>query len=305
MKRLRNLFAGAAALVALSLSASACDSSPFAARVNSQTIKQTALNVELRQWSSSREYVNAFNQSNSSTGVTVAGQAPGTFSSKWVAGVLGGMIDASIFRQQMNATGKTPSPGIEAAANSVNAISQIGWDQFSADFRQTLVARLADESTLTPQTVPAATLKTVYDQYARYFFYEICTAQSSAFNQADAMALQASGVPNGHTACYDQDAFTAQPPSFQDAVLGLAVGKTAPPIPTVFGYLVVRVVSRTEQGFSPDVQQVLSTAVLAAQGNPNPTLDGLVAKANVKVNPTYGSWTSAQVVPPSAPSTGT
>jgi parvulin-like peptidyl-prolyl isomerase len=144
----------------------------------------------------------------------------------------------------------------------------------------------------------------VYDRYAQYFFKQICTVQSSAFNQADAKALQASGVPNGHPACYDQDAFAAQPPSFQNAVLGLAVGKTAPPIPTVFGYLVVRVVSRTEQGFTPDVQRVLSTAVLSAQGSPNTTLDGLVAKANVKVNPTYGSWKSSQVVPPAAPSTG-
>ena len=34
------------------------------------------------------------------------------------------------------------------------------------------------------------------------------------------------------------------------------------------------------------------------------TLDGLVAKAQVKVNPAYGSWQSSQVVPPPAPSTG-
>jgi hypothetical protein len=304
VKRLRNLVAGVAALVALSLSVTACDSSPFAARVNSQTIRQTALNIELRQWSSSREYVNAFNSSNTSSGVTVAGQAPGTYSSTWVAGVLGGMIDAAIFRQQENATGKTPSPGVEAASSAVNAISQVGWDQFSADFRQTLVVRLADESTLTPTTVPAATLKMVYDRYAQYFFNQICTVQSSAFNQNDATALQASGVPNGHPACYDQAAFAAQPPSFQNAVLGLEVGKTAPPIPTLYGYLVVRVVSRSEQGFTPDVQRVLSTAVLSAQGSPNPTLDGLVAKANVKVNPAYGSWKSSQVMPPPAPASG-
>jgi hypothetical protein len=294
-----------AALVALSLSATACDSSPFAARVNSQTIRQTALNVELRQWSSSREYVNAFNQSNSSTGVTVAGQAPGTYSTKWVAGVLGGMIDAAIFRQQLNTTGAVPGPGIDAAANSVNAISQIGWDQFSSAFRQTLVMRLADEATLTPPTVPVATLKMVYDQYAQYFFNQICTVQSAAFDQAQAKSLQASGVPNGSLTCYDQNGFAAQPPSFQNAVRGLDVGKTAPPIPTVFGYLVVKVVSRTDQGFTPDVQRVLSTAVLSAQGSPNATLDGLVANASVKVNPAYGSWKSPQVVPPPAPSNGT
>jgi hypothetical protein len=106
-------------------------------------------------------------------------------------------------------------------------------------------------------------------------------------------------------ACYDQQAFTAQPASFQNAVLGLKVGQTAAPIPTLFGYLVVKVVSRTEQGFTPEVQRVLSTAVLSAEGSANPALDSLVAKAHVRVNPTYGSWQSAQVVPPPAPSTGT
>jgi hypothetical protein len=209
------------------------------------------------------------------------------------------MIDAAIFRQQLNATGKVPGPGVEAAANSVNAISQIGWAQFSPAFRQTLVMRLADESALTPPSVPVATLRTVYDRYAQYFFNQICTVQSSAFNQADAQALQASAVPNGHPA------FTAQPPSFQNAVLGLPVGKTAPPIPTLYGFLVVKVVSRTEQGFTPDVQRVLSTAVLSAEGSPNPTLDSLVAKAHVQVNPAYGTWQSSQVVPPAAPRAGT
>jgi hypothetical protein len=304
VKTFRSLLAGGAALVALSLSASACDTSPYAAGVNSQVIKEVALNAELQEWSSSPDYVNAVNSSESSNGLTVAGQAPGTFSTKWVAGVLGGMIDAAIFRQQLEATGQVASPGLEDAANSVNAISQVGWDQFSAGFRQTLVARLADESLLTPPSVPVATLKTVYDQYTRYFFTQICTQQSSAFDEAAAKALQASGVPNGHLACYDQTAFATQPPSFQSAVLGLAVGSTAPPIKTVYGYLVVKTVSRMDQGFTPDVQRVLSTAVLAAQGNPNPTLNSLVAKAHVRVNPAYGSWQSAQVVPPTPPSAG-
>jgi hypothetical protein len=305
VRALRNLLAGGAALIALSLSATACDTSPYAARVNSQTIRQTALNVELREWSSSRDYVNAVDSSTSSGGVTVSGQAPGTYSTKWVSGVLGGMIAATIFRQQLDATGQVPSPGVDAAANSVNAISQIGWDQFSPEFRQTLVARLSDESLLTPPSVPASTLRPVYDRYAPYFFNQICTVQSSAFSKAEADAIQASGVPNGHPECYDQDAFTAQPASFQNAVLGVAVGKTAPLIPTLYGYLVVKVVSRTDQGFTADVQRVLSTAVLSAQGSPNPTLNALVAKAHVQVNPAYGSWQSSQIVPPAAPSAGT
>jgi hypothetical protein len=304
LKAFLRLFAGAAALVAISLTATACDTSPFAARINSQVIKQTAVNAELRAWAGNPAYVNAFNSGNSS-GLTVAGAASGTYSTAWVAGILSGMIDASVVGQRLHATGQVPNPATEAASRSVNAVSQPGWEQFPAPFRQTLVDRLADESTITPPTVPVATLKSVYDRYVAYFFTEICTVQSSAFNQADAQALAASGLPNGVRLCYNQAQFEAQSTAFQTAVLTTAVGTTAPPIQTIYGYVVVKVVSRDEQGFNPEVQRVLSVAILGAEGDPNPTVDPLIAKARVQVNPTYGSWKSSEVVPPTAPNLST
>jgi hypothetical protein len=83
------------------------------------------------------------------------------------------------------------------------------------------------------------------------------------------------------------------------------VGRVAPPIKTSFGYQVVRVVSRAVQPFNEDVQRVLSTAIVSAQGQPNPTANAAVAKARVQINPAYGSWKSSQVVPPTAPNTST
>jgi hypothetical protein len=292
------------ALLGVALSTTGCDASPYAARVNSQVIKQTALNDELRQWATNPQYVSSFNSSNSSTGVTVAGEAPGSYSTAWVAGILSGMIEANIVRQHL--AGEVPNAPVEAASASVSAISQVGWDRFRPAFRQTLISRLADESTVTPPSVPVATLRSVYDHYLQYFFLQICTAESSAFNAAEAKTLAASGVPNGVKTCYDQSQFASQTSAFQDAVLGLAVGKTAQ-VPTSYGYLVVKVVSRTNQPFTADAQRVLSTAILAAQGSPNTTVDSLVGKAKVQVNPAYGSWNSSQVipvVPPSVPSTG-
>jgi hypothetical protein len=303
LKAFLRLFAGTAALVAISLTASACDTSPYAARINSQVIKQTALNVELRAWASNPAYVNAFNSGNSS-GVTVAGDASGTYSTTWVAGILGGMIDASVVRQRLHSTGQVPDPATTAASRSVNAISAVGWEQYSPAFRQTLVDRLADESTLTPPTVPVATLMSTYNQYLPYFFSEVCTVQSSAFNQAAAQALVASGLPNGVPLCYNQTQFEAQSTAFQTTILGTAVGKTASPIKTTYGYVVVKVVSRDVQPFSPEVQRVLSVAILSSEGSPNPTVDPLIAKARVQVNPVYGSWKPPQVVPPTAPNLG-
>jgi hypothetical protein len=292
---------GAVALLALALGTTGCDASPYAARVNSQVIKQTALNDELRQWATNPQYVSSFNSSSSSTGVTVAGDAPGTFNTTWVAGILSGMIQANVVSQHL--AGEVPNAAVEAASASVNAISQVGWDRFRPAFRQTLIARLADESTVTPPSVPVATLRSVYDHYLANFFLRICTVESSAFSSAEAKTLAASGVPNGVPACYDQSQFASQTSAFQDAVLGLAVGKTAQ-VPTSYGYLVLKVVSRTNQPFTDGVQRVLSTAILSAQGSPNATVDTLIAKAKIRVNPAYGSWQSSGVVPPSPPSTG-
>jgi hypothetical protein len=300
LKAFLRLFAGAAALVAVSLTATACDTSPFAARINSQVIKQTALNAELRAWAGNPAYVDAFNSSNSS-GLTVAGAATGTYSTAWVAGILSGMIEASVVRQRLHDTGQVPNPATEAASRSVNAVSQPGWEQFPAPFRQTLVDRLGDAATISPATVPVPTLQSVYERYLPYFFTEVCTVQSSAFNQAEANALAASGLPNGVQICYNQTQFEAQSTAFQTAILGTAVGKTAPPIQTTYGYVVVKVVSRDVQPFGPEVQRVLSVAILSAEGSPNPTVDPLIAKARVQVNPTYGSWKSPDVVPPTAP----
>lgn len=301
MRPSRRLFAGAAALLALSLTATACDASPFAAKVNSQVIKQTALNAELRAWAGNSDYVTAFNSSNSTSGLTIAGDAPGTYSTTWVANILGGMIDAGVVHQQLVATGQAPSPGVEAAARSVSEISQIGWERFSPSFRQTLVARLADQATLTPASIPTTTLLGVYNHYKQYFFTRICTVQASAVTKVQAQSLAASGLPNGNQTCYDQAQFETQLPGLQSAILGLAAGNVAPPIATAYGYLVVKVASRDIQDFTPDVQRVLSTAILSAQGTPNPTLTGLIGKARVQINPAYGTWKSSQVVPPAAP----
>ncbi len=225
MKRLRSTLAGIAALVVLALTASACDTSPYAARVNSQVIRETALNAELRAWAGNSAYVSAFNSANSTSGLTVAGDAPGTYSTTWVAGILTGMIDANVVRQRVVATDQPPTSASQAAARSVNEISQIGWDSFSPAFRDVLVQRLADEAVLTPATVPQSSLLAAYNQYKQYFFLQLCMSQASAFSATQAASIAAQGVPHGVLSCYDQVQFEAQPSAFQSAVLPLAVGQ--------------------------------------------------------------------------------
>ena len=50
MKPSLPILGGVLALAGLSLALTACDTSPYAAQVNSQVIKETALNSEIRAW---------------------------------------------------------------------------------------------------------------------------------------------------------------------------------------------------------------------------------------------------------------
>jgi hypothetical protein len=302
VRPLRSTLAGVAALLVVAFTTTACDTSPYAAEVNSQVIHQAELNAELGAWARNPVYVSSYNSA--STNGTVAGDAPGTYNTTWVAGILSGMVDASVVRQQVVATGKMPSSASLAAARSVNEIGQVGWSDFSAAFRDVLVSRLADEAVLTPVAVPQATMLSAYHQYLPYFFLQVCTVSSSAFNAGQAAGIAAHGVPNGVPFCYDQSLFEAQPPAFQHAVVSTQVGKVAAPIKTSYGYQVVKVTSRAVQPYTPELQQVLSLVINSGQGNANPVITGLLAKASVRINPAYGTWSSLQVKPPAVPNGG-
>ncbi len=284
----------------LSISLTACNASPYAASVNSQVIKQTALNSELRSWSGNGDYVTAYDTANSSTnggsGSTIAGSGPGTYSSSWVSEVLGSIIEADVIHQHLAAIGKLPDQAMLDAARSVSETSAAEWVDFPAAFRQTLVQRLADRAAASPTSVPLATLQQTYQQYMEYFFVQVCVLQSAAPTQAAAAAITGSGDVNGAHVCYDQSQLENYPAAYRTAVLGLAVDAVSHPIPTNIGYQVVKVVSRELQGLTPAVQSVLSAVLNGSQGVPETSLVQLIKAARVKVNPAYGTWSSSSGV---------
>jgi hypothetical protein len=153
-------------------------------------------------------------------------------------------------------------------------------------------------------SVPQSTLLSTYNQYKQYFFLSICTVESSAFSASEAASIAAAGVPHGVSACYNQAQFESQSAAFQSAVRALPVGKVSAPIKTGFGYQVVRVVSREDQQYGPDLQRVLSVVIMSSQGSPNPAVAGLLTKASVHINPAFGTWSSSQVMPPAIPNAG-
>jgi hypothetical protein len=296
------ILAGTLALAGLSLSLTACDTSPYAAQVNSQVIKETALNSEIRAWAGNTTYVTSYDSANSTQnggpGTTVVGAAAGTYSLSWVATILSGMIEARVVHQHLSSTGTLPDQDMLNAARSVNETSGQEWTDFSPLFRDVLVGRLADEAAASKTTVAMATLRQVYQQYVEYFFVQICVLQSSATTHDAAQAISASGGVNGARVCYDQAQLEGFPVAFKNAVMQTAVGSVSQPIQAGFGYQVVRVVSRQEQGFNAGLQRVLSVVLSNSQGSADAPVVKLIQGAHVKVNPAYGTWSSTSGVNP-------
>lgn len=306
-RRPARFLAPVAAALAISLSATACNSSPVAATVNGQDIKQTALYSELHSWAGDQAYVSAFDQTNSQQTlpdglpISVAGQGPGTYNNAWVSNILDNMIAAAAIHQHLTATNSLPDAATIAAARSVLEFGQYGWYTLSASFRDTLTQRLADQAAISTPSVPTATLRQAYDQYQQYFFTGLCTIQAVVQTQADAQADASTGLPvTGAQTCYDQTQFEAQSDAWRKAVLPTAVAKVAPIVPTALGFAVIQIASRTEQGFNQGVQRVLAT-VLASQSGPDPAIVKLITGAHVHVDPAYGTWQPPNVALPALP----
>ena len=308
MKRLLRALAAAVALAAISAGLTGCDASPYAAEVNGQVIKQIALLQELKAWARAPGYVQLFDGSNSvangGNGLTVAGVSPGaTYNSTWVANQLNGIIEALVIHQHLAQTGALPDQELINAARSMSEIAEASfWYQLSPAFRQTLVQRLAEQAALTPVTVAVSTLQKVYTQYQQFFYSQVCVVQAAVFDQAQAVALSVGGGFTGEPICYSQADLENQTTAYQQAVLAAAVGQTTKPLTTSYGYQVVKVVSRIQQPFSPELEQVISAIVAEASGSGiAPIITQLVTQAKVKVNPAYGAWHNGQVSTPSQP----
>ena len=101
-----------------------------------------------------------------------------------------------------------------------------------------------------------------------------------------------------------------QPTAFRQTVYALAPGK-AGLVPQSWGYEVVQVRSRTIIPFNAQVAAVIGVVALGAgptaytwpvQGDAGGTgLSRILKAADVKVDPSYGSWTTALPSPPYIP----
>ncbi|MDQ2754134.1 MAG: hypothetical protein M3R71_01140 [Actinomycetota bacterium] len=297
MKLLRRLLSGVAVTAVVSLAAAACSASPYAAVIDGRTISQTTLQGELRSLAGNQAYVKAVDQQGSSAQVQVLGDAPGSYSNSWVSYVLTQMIAATAIHQHLAAIGQTPPPAYYDAARSVDEAGYgAEWTQFPVSYRNTVVQRDAERAVVEPTASNVATLRTVYDTNRKYFFTRVCTRQvdvSQPLPTASGAISTVDPGSGGAVSCYSAADLENQPAAFVNTVMGLAPGQAAAPVKTSYGYQVLSVVSRDEEGFTPAVQRLLSVALASSAGTPDSAVARIVAAAHVKVNPAYGTWNPA------------
>jgi hypothetical protein len=320
------LLAGLVAVVIASAVAAGCDTAPYAATVNGQVTKATALNAELSQLSANTAYIKEIDQNNASAGASVEGSAPGTYSAGWTAHVLSGIVTAAAVQQYLSAHHDLPGPAQLDAARAVQSADYGAlWDGFPAAYRTTLTDRAADLAQVETTTAPSSQISTAYKEFANYFFTQVCVRTAAvtvagaggvdyarSLAAADQLARTidtaqggAAKVGGGQVTCYSTAAFETQTPGFTATILKLATGKAAAPQKTAYGYQVIAVASRQTIPLDATLSRALSVAISAQSSSS--AVDAVLARARIKINPSYGTWGGSAskgfaVAPPSATS---
>lgn len=319
----RRLLAASSAALAIALVAGACDASPVAASVNGAVIKQTALDLELRLQASNKTYVASIDRAAATSGnsISVTGDAPGTYSTRFVAGVLSTMVQALAVHQRLAATGRLPGAAQLAAARAVDeALFGSTWLSFPQAFRDTQVAQDAEHAAIEPAPTGPVTLRAAYQAVVKYFFSNVCVRSISvAVHAADGSLDRAAsrtsadqlvsrynrshGNPGltaspaqsfgGNVSCYTGDGLEQQGAALFAQVLALAPGTAATPKATAYGYEVTAVDSRQVQPFDAATEKALALGIAQAQGASDPALGAVVGAAHVSIGPSYGKWDPA------------
>lgn len=303
---------------AVSVAAAGCDSSPFAASVNGQVIKQTTLQAELRGRAGNQAYVDAVDQAGAQAGgTTVAGLSKASYSSGFAAGVLDQMVEDTAIHQYLAAHQALPSASALAAARGVEEVGAGAyWQGFPASIRDESVTSLAGRAAIEPQPASTADALSAFMSHQANFFARVCTRLITVsvpaadggidFTASKAKADHIDGDLNagtttadtggGSVTCYTQAQLEEQSQAFFNQVLGLAPGQAAPPVKTGYGYNVLAVDSRDMQPFTSGTASVLAFALNSSNQNGyTPALVRVLQAAKVKVNPAFGAWNPSQL----------
>ncbi len=329
MKRFSVLFTALAA--GLALVATACGSvSQYAAKVDNTSISQDSLEDELRSIGANGPYLKLIESRQQ-----VKGAGAGTFDAAFTALALTRQIYYQLIGAELAARKLSVGPADLAAAKAT-VIEQIqGEDVFNAfpkDYQEELVRRQAQLDLL---TLSLNGLSGSADDAARAYydankdeFAVACVSHILVATQEKADDIKArvgrgedyaalaraessdtqSALKGGELGC-DITQATGFVPEFLLAVFSQPVGEVGAPVKTQFGLHLIKVTSRDVPPFDQAKDQARAKLAETGQEKLLTWLQETVAKANIEVNPRYGTFdkegASPGVVPPARPTDAT
>ena len=329
---MRRLSTFLTALVAgLALMATACGSvSPYAAKVDDESISEDDLERELRSIAANGPYLKLVEARQQ-----VKGTGAGTFDAAFTALALTRQIYYQLIGAELTRRKLSVGPADMSAARET-VIDQIQGEDvfkdFPEDYQEELIRRQAQLDLL---TLSLSGQKGSADDAARAYydshkdeFASACVSHILVPDQAKADDIRAriaggqdfaavartesqdtqSAQKGGELGC-DITRETGFVPEFLLAVFNQPVGEVGTPVKSQFGYHVIKVTSRNTPPFDQVKGQARQRLATGGQEKLLTWLQETVSKANIEVNPKYGTFNkegaSPGVVPPARPADAT
>lgn len=325
MRRLSTFFT--APVVALAVLAAACGSvSPYAAKVDNQSISEDDLTGELRSIAANGPYLKLVESRQQ-----VKGTGAGTFDAAFTALALTRQIYYRLIATELTNRKLVVTPEDLAAARDA-VIEQIQGEDvfkdFPKDYQEELIRRQAQLDLLTlslngvtgsAEDAAHAYYDSHKDEFASACVSHILVASRekadevrgrigrgedfAAVAKTESTDTQ-SAQKGGELGC-DITQATGFVPEFLLAVFNQPVGEVGAPVQTQFGFHIIKVTSRQ----TPPYDQVRDQArqKLSANGQEKllTWLQETINKAKIEINPKYGTFnkegSSPGVVPPARP----
>ncbi len=312
----------------LSIVASACTTTPYAAKVGASFITVSALNSELHSIGDNLAFVSKLTAQEQ-----VFGNSKSTFTTQFVDQVLNRRIAITLIENANARLGLQITPTVTELARTVAEQTYGGSGAFSAfpaAYQKELTTDTANimllEAFLTKTDISLPALAKYYNanvsKFARICAAHIVVATSSAataiFNQvsgganfvslAKSQSIDSNTAANGgYIGCGTYQNFaSAFGSSFANELISGAPNVALPPVQISQGYSVPMVVSRTILTFAQAIPAVIGTVFgTQAAGDVNAFVSGLAKSQSVTVNPAYGTFSisnaNATVIPPTLP----
>ena len=266
--------------------------------------------------------------------VVGTGSGPGNFGLPWTTGRLTLLVTAVAVHQYVTKHGEAPSYLERSAAwaSEEASIPQV-WVQLPSQLRSSVADEGAELALVQLKPPNLKTAEQFYKTNLASFWSQVCltsidvsvpgpggtTDMTASHKQAVTVAAEltaaAAGGPvptvgNGARYCLTPEQWIVQPTALRQEVYALAPGH-AGVVAQTWGYQVLQVRTRTVIPFNAQVASVIGAVALGAgptaytwpvQGDTSNTgLAKILKAAHVKVDPAFGSWTTALPSPPYIP----